>query len=118
MNNWRSPKDSYFLGEGHMLSVHIKPIDLINGPQIYFRLQCLPERNSPWLPNVSKKKLDKFIFTSMATVLSGKSGNNSWNFKKIIVEGEAMSLVVYTLINYWTITNFQHTSFVITNGNI
>lgn len=60
-----------------MLSVHIKPIDLINGPQIYFRLQCLPERNSPWLSNVSKKKLDKFIFTSMATVLSGKSGNNS-----------------------------------------
>lgn len=60
-----------------MLSAHSKPVDLINGPKAYFRLIRLPERNSPWLPNASKKKLDKFIFTSTATVPSGKSGNNS-----------------------------------------
>lgn len=50
MNDSSSPKDSYFLGEGHVLSTQ-KPVDLINEPNAYFRLQRLPERNLLRLPN-------------------------------------------------------------------
>lgn len=39
-----------------------KPVDLVDEPKAHFTLQCLPERNSPWLSNTTKEKLDKFIF--------------------------------------------------------
>lgn len=53
-----------------MLSAQ-KPIDLTVEPKVHFGIQCLPERNSPWSPNAIKK-LDKFIFSSTATLLSGE----------------------------------------------
>lgn len=37
-----------------MLSTQ-KPVDLINEPNAYLRLQCLPERNSLCLPNALRK---------------------------------------------------------------
>lgn len=71
MNNENSPIDSYFLGGGHVLSTE-EPADFINEPKAHLSIRRLPGRNSPWTPNVTEKELDKFLFSSTATLLSGQ----------------------------------------------
>ena len=44
-----------------MLSTQ-KLADLVDEPKAHFILQCLPERNSSWLPNTTQEKLDEFIY--------------------------------------------------------